>query len=152
MIALQEEPFDPSVLLAELSARASGAGALASFIGLVRNETDGAPVLGLELDLHPRLTERALAEVEADAARRFGPVEIVIVHRHGALAPGEAIVFVAAAAAHRRAAFDAVDYVMDRLKTDVPFWKRERRDDGAHWLEARDSDHEDRRRWESERR
>ncbi|MEA3016439.1 MAG: molybdopterin synthase catalytic subunit, partial [Sphingomonadales bacterium] len=72
------------------------------------------------------------------------------VHRHGALAPGEAIVFVAAAAAHRRAAFDAVDYVMDRLKTDVPFWKYERRSDGAHWLEARDSDHADRRRWEAE--
>ena len=152
MIALQAEPFDPSVLLADLCARAAGAGAIASFTGMVRNETDGAPVLGLELDHHPRLAERALAGIGADAVRRFGLVDIVIVHRHGALAPGEAIVFVAAAAAHRRAAFDAVDYVMDRLKTDVPFWKRERRSDGAHWLEARDSDRADRRRWDTEAR
>ena len=152
MIALRAEPFDPSALLADFSARAGGAGAIASFTGLVRNETDGATVLGLELDHHPRLAESALAEVGADAARRFGLVEIAIVHRHGALAPGEAIVFVAAAARHRRAAFDAVDYVMDRLKTDVPFWKREQRGDGAHWLEARDSDHADRRRWEAESR
>ena len=152
MIALQAGPFDPSALLADLSARAAGAGAIASFTGLVRSETDGAPVLGLELDHHPRLTERALAEVGTEAVRRFGLVDIVVVHRHGALAPGEAIVFVAAAAAHRRAAFEAVDYVMDRLKTDVPFWKRERREDGGHWLEARDSDREDRRRWETQAR
>jgi molybdopterin synthase catalytic subunit len=152
MIALQAEPFDPSVLLADLSARAGGAGAIASFTGLVRTETDGAAVLGLELDHHPRLTEQSLALVEADAALRFDLIEIVIVHRHGALAPGEAIVFVAAAAAHRRSAFEAVDYVMDRLKTDVPFWKREQRKDGAHWLEARAGDHSDRRRWETERR
>jgi molybdopterin synthase catalytic subunit len=152
MIALQAEPFDASALLADLSARSAGAGAIASFLGLVRSENDGGAVLGLELDHHPRLTEQALADLEADAARRFELLEIAIVHRHGALAPGEAIVFVAAAAHHRRAAFDAVDYVMDRLKTDVPFWKRERRDDGAHWLEARPSDHEDRRRWETEGR
>ena len=82
-----------------------------------------------------------------DAVARFELTDIVIVHRHGALAPGEAIVFVAAAAPHRRAAFDAVDYVMDRLKTEAPFWKREQRSDGAHWLEARDSDREARARW-----
>ena len=152
MIALQAEPFDPSALLADLSARAAGAGAVVSFTGLVRGENDGDKVLGLELDHHPRLTERALARLEADAARRFGLVEIVIVHRYGPLAPGEAIVFVAAAAALRRAAFEAVDYVMDRLKTDVPFWKREQRRDGAHWLEALDSDRSDRRRWETEGR
>lgn len=152
MIVLQAEPFDPSALLADFSARAAGAGAIASFIGLVRDENDGEAVLGLELDHHPRLTEQALAGVEADALRRFELVEIAIVHRHGPLAPGEAIVFVAAAARHRRAAFSAVDYVMDRLKTDVPFWKRERREDGAHWLEARDGDRADRRRWEAESR
>lgn len=152
MIALQAEPFDPSALLAAFTARADGAGAIASFTGLVREENDGAAVLGLELDHHPRLTRQALAGLEADAVLRFGLAGIVIVHRHGALAPGEAIVFVAAAAAHRRAAFDAVDYVMDRLKTEVPFWKREQRSDGAHWLEARDSDHSDRHRWETERR
>ena len=150
MIAVQAEPFDAAALLADFSARAAGAGAVASFTGLVRSENDGAVVFGLELDHHPRLTERALAGIEADAVARFALTDIAIVHRHGALVPGEAIVFVAAAAAHRRAAFDTVDYVMDRLKTEAPFWKREQRSDGAHWLEARDSDHEDRRRWEAE--
>ncbi|HYJ30723.1 MAG TPA: molybdenum cofactor biosynthesis protein MoaE [Allosphingosinicella sp.] len=152
MIAVQAEPFEAAVLLADFSARAAGAGAIASFIGLVRGENDGALVSGLELDHHPRLTERTIEAIAADAAARFDLIDVAIVHRHGALAPGEAIVFVAAAAPHRRAAFDAVDYVMDRLKTEAPFWKREQRSDGAHWLEARDSDHADRRRWEAEPR
>jgi molybdopterin synthase catalytic subunit len=152
MIAVQAEPFDAALLLADFSARAAGAGAVASFTGMVRRENDGAPVSGLTLDHHPSLTEKVIAGIGADAARRFALTDIVIVHRHGALAPGEAIVFVAAAAAHRRPAFDAVDYVMDRLKTEAPFWKCEQRKDGAHWLEARISDHDDRRRWEAEPR
>lgn len=152
MIAVQAEPFDAAALLADFSARAAGAGAVASFTGLVRGENDGAAVTALELEHHPGLTEKAIAGIAADAAARFGLIAVAIVHRHGALAAGEAIVFVAAAAPHRRAAFDAVDYVMDRLKTDAPFWKRELRSDGAHWLEARDSDHADRRRWGTEGR
>ncbi|HMG47960.1 MAG TPA: molybdenum cofactor biosynthesis protein MoaE [Allosphingosinicella sp.] len=147
MIAVQAEPFDAAALLADFAARAAGAGAIASFTGLVRSENDGAAVSGLELDHHPRLTEQAMAGIGADAVARFELTEIAIVHRHGTLAPGEAIVFVAAAAPHRRAAFDAVDYVMDRLKTEAPFWKREQRSDGAHWLEARDSDRKARARW-----
>ena len=147
MIAVQAEPFDAAALLAEFSGRAGGAGAIASFTGLVRSENDGASVSGLELDHHPRLTERALAGIGADAVRRFALTDIFIVHRHGALAPGEAIVFVAAAAPHRRAAFDAVDYVMDRLKTEAPFWKRELGPGGARWIEARAADVEDRARW-----
>lgn len=147
MIRVLADPFDAAALLADFSARAAGAGAVASFTGLVRSENDGAAVSGLELDHHPRLTERALGGIEADAIARFELTGVAIVHRHGALAPGEAIVFVAAAAAHRRAAFDAVDYVMDRLKTEAPFWKREQRSDGTHWLEARDSDRQARARW-----
>ena len=151
MIAVQADPFDAAALLADFSARAAGAGAIASFTGLVRGENDGAAVTGLELEHHPRLTEQAIAGIGADAVARFALTDVAIVHRYGALVPGEAIVFVAAAAPHRRAAFDAVDYVMDRLKTEAPFWKREQREDGAHWLEARDSDHADRRRWETRR-
>lgn len=151
MIAVQAEPFDAAALLADFSARAAGAGAIASFTGLVRSENDGAAVSSLELDHHPRLTEQALAGIEADAVARFELTDVAIVHRHGALAPGEAIVFVVAAAPHRRAAFNAVDYVMDRLKTEAPFWKREQRSDGVHWLEARASDYADRSRWENER-
>jgi molybdopterin synthase catalytic subunit len=147
MIAVQAEPFDAGALLADFSARAAGAGAIASFTGMVRDENDGAAVSGLTLDHHPRLTEKVIAGIGADAALRFALNEIMIVHRCGAMAPGEAIVFVAAAAPHRRAAFDAVDYVMDRLKTEAPFWKREQRSDGDHWLEARDSDQKARARW-----
>jgi molybdopterin synthase catalytic subunit len=150
MIAVQPEPFDAAALLADFSARAAGAGAVASFTGLVRGDNDGASVSALELDHHPRLTEKAIAGIAADAAARFALIDVAIVHRHGALDPGEPIVFVAAAAAHRRAAFDAVDYVMDRLKTEAPFWKRELRSDGAHWLEARDSDFAGLRRWGAE--
>ncbi|HYG30216.1 MAG TPA: molybdenum cofactor biosynthesis protein MoaE [Allosphingosinicella sp.] len=149
MIAIQGPPLDAAALLADFGAQAAGAGAIASFTGLVRRENDGATVSDLELDHHPRLTEKAVAAIGADARARFGLIDVAIVHRHGRLLPGEAIVFVAAAAPHRRAAFDAVDYVMDRLKTEAPFWKRERRSDGAFWLEARDSDHAARRRWEA---
>ncbi|HEX8655662.1 MAG TPA: molybdenum cofactor biosynthesis protein MoaE [Allosphingosinicella sp.] len=152
MIALRAEPFDAAALLADFTARAAGAGAIASFTGLVRGEHEGAEISALELDHHPRLAEKALVGIAADAVARFRLIDVAIVHRHGALAPGEAIVFVAAAAPHRRAAFEAVDYAMDRLKTDAPFWKRELRSDGAYWLEARDSDHADRRRWEAEAR
>ena len=133
MITVQADPFDAAALLADFSARAAGAGAIATFTGLVRGENDGEAVSGLELDHHPRLTERAIAGIGADAVARFALQDVAIVHRF--------------AAPHRAAAFDAVDYVLDRLKTDAPFWKREQRDDGAHWLEARDSDHEARRRW-----
>ena len=152
MISVQADPFDAAALLADFSARAAGAGAVVSFLGLVRGENDGGAVSGLELDHHPRLTHRTIARIGADAVARFELIDVAIVHRHGALKPGEAIVFVAAAAAHRRAAFDAVDYLMDRLKTEAPFWKRELRGGGAHWLEARDSDPAARRRWGGEGR
>jgi molybdopterin synthase catalytic subunit len=147
MIAVQAAPFDAAVLLADFAARAVCAGAIASFTGLVRSENDGAAVSGLELDHHPRLTERAIAAIGAAAVARFGLIDVAIVHRFGALTPGEPIVFVAAAAAHRRAAFDAVDYLMDRLKTEAPFWKREQGPGGDRWIEARPADLEDRARW-----
>ena len=147
MIRVQAEPFDPGAELAAFVATVADAGAVASFVGLVRSESAGESVSGLELEYYPALTGRAVAAIGEDARARFELAGLVIVHRHGAMAPGEPIVFVAAAAAHRRAAFDAVDYVMDRLKTEAPFWKREQRGDGAHWLEARDTDREARARW-----
>ncbi|MGQ0559404.1 MAG: molybdenum cofactor biosynthesis protein MoaE [Sphingosinicella sp.] len=147
MIRVQAERFDPETELAAFIAKVPGAGAIASFTGLVRATSDGEQVTGLELDHYPALTERAIAAIGEDARARFGLAGLAIVHRHGAMAPGEAIVFVAAAAAHRRAAFDALDYVMDRLKTEAPFWKRELGTKGARWIEARDVDVKDRARW-----
>lgn len=147
MISVQSDPIDAAALLAELSASPK-AGAVASFVGMVRNESDGEAVVSLDLDHHPVLTAKVVSQIAEDARARFELIDLVIVHRHGTLHPGEPIVFVGAAAAHRRTAFEAVDCVMDRLKTEAPFWKRERTGEGARWIEARASDHADRRRWE----
>lgn len=138
--------FLPAEELAAFSAE--GAGAIASFAGLCRSTTkDGAPVERLFLDHHPRLTEQSLRSIAA-SAERFGASAVRVVHRCGEIAPGEAIVFVAAAAAHRRAAFEAVDYLMDRLKTDALFWKREDGVDVSSWIEPTGSDRADRARWD----
>jgi molybdopterin synthase catalytic subunit len=148
MIRLQAERFDAGGELAAFAARVAGAGAIASFLGLVRGEGGGDTVSVLELEYYPRLTERIVAAIGEDARDRFDLVGFAIVHRTGALAPGEPIVFVAAAAAHRRDAFHAVDYMMDRLKTEAPFWKREHGPSGSRWIEAREADLRDRARWE----
>jgi len=147
MIRIQSESFDPGAELAAFAERSGGAGAIASFTGLVRPDSKGASVSTLELEHYPALTEKTVTAIGESARARFGLVDLVILHRHGKLEPGEPIVFVAAAAAHRRAAFDAVDHVMDRLKTEAPFWKRELGPEGARWIEARDEDLKDRARW-----
>lgn len=143
--SLAHAPFQPEQELASFSAE--GAGAVVSFTGLARGETgDGATVNGLYLDHHPRLTEKSLRDIAASAAR-FGVDAVRIVHRCGAIGPSEAIVFVAASARHRRAAFEAVDCLMDALKTDAVFWKREDGVDGARWIEPTEADRADRARW-----
>ncbi|CAA9524234.1 MAG: Molybdopterin synthase catalytic subunit MoaE [uncultured Sphingomonadaceae bacterium] len=147
MIRVQEEPFDASAELARLAERAPSAGAVAAFIGLVRPASGEDAVTRLELQHHPRFTLQTVEAIGEDGRRRFGLQAMTIIHRYGILDPGEAIVFVAAAAEHRRAAFDAVDYLMDRLKTEAAFWKREHGSAGARWIEARADDHADRRRW-----
>ena len=111
---------------------------------------DGA-VGELWLDHHPTLTEQVMAEIAGEATARFDVSAVHITHRVGGVAAGEPIVFIAAAAQHRRAAFEAVDYMMDRLKTDAPLWKREQRSDAKVWIESRESDHRDRARWETKR-
>ena len=145
MSFLSLDPIDPAALYDAFARSVDGAGAIVSFTGVVRGE--GA-AQELWLDHHPRLTEQAIGEVELEATRRFKLDGLRIVHRIGSVAAGEPIVFVAAAAQHRRAAFDVVDYVMDRLKTDVPLWKRETGAGGNRWIEARPEDHADRARWE----
>jgi molybdopterin synthase catalytic subunit len=147
MIRIESGRFDPGAELAAFAGSVPGAGAIASFTGLVRPESDGASVTLLHLDHYPALTARVVAAIGEDARARFGLGGLVIIHRHGAMAPGEPIVFVAAAAGHRRGAFEAVHYMMDRLKTEGPFWKREEGPGGARWVEARPEDVEDRARW-----
>lgn len=145
MIRVQAEPFDAA---AELTALSVGdAGAVASFIGLVR----GGETRELVLEHYPGFTEAKIARIEAEAFARFDLIDARIVHRYGALKPGEAIVFVGAAAKHRHAALRAVDYMMDHLKTEAPFWKREMRADGGHWIEPRAEDHAARAGWETKK-
>jgi molybdopterin synthase catalytic subunit len=145
MIRLTDQPFDPGALLGGFCAGRSETGAVASFTGLARAEQGAATAL--ELEAYPGFTEAQIV-VMADAAReRFGLHDLLIVHRIGKIAPGEAVVFVATAAAHRRAAFEACDHLMDYLKSRAPFWKKEHGPHGARWIEPTPRDLSDADRW-----
>lgn len=148
MIRVQAEPFDPAAELARFAAACPTCGAIVSFTGIVRQFGDGDQINRLELQHYSGFTEPTVVGLAEAARARFAISDVAIVHRFGDFAPGEPIVFVAAAAEHRRAAFDAVDYLMDRLKTEAPFWKREVGERDARWIEARPTDHADRSRWE----
>ncbi|HSI18722.1 MAG TPA: molybdenum cofactor biosynthesis protein MoaE [Sphingomonas sp.] len=131
---------------AELGAiHVDGAGGVASFTGIVRGD-DGVETL--ELEHYPGVTEAALTKLADEAVTRWGLIGARIVHRVGGMVPGDTVVFVGAAARHRAAALEACAYLIDRLKTDAPFWKREARADGARWVEQRDSDREAAARWD----
>lgn len=146
---LEEQAFDPPTELAELLASAGEDGAVVSFVGVARPRTSaGESVEQMMLEHHPRLTIRSLRQIAEDGARRFTVSHVRVVHRCGAIGPGEAIVFAAAASPHRRAAFQAADYLMDRLKTEAVFWKREDRSTGSSWIEPTEADYADRARWE----
>lgn len=145
---LANERFDPSAEYAAFQATLVDEGAIVTFVGVARPQTAaGGAVSGLFLDHHPRLTEASLNEIAEDAGRRFGVSAISVVHRCGSVSPGEAIVFVATAALHRRAAFEAAEYAMDRLKTEAVLWKREDAVDGSRWIEPTITDQVDRARW-----
>ena len=148
-VRLADQPFAADRELADFTAGLAGEGAVVSFLGIARDRAaDGEEVERLVLDFHPRLTLGSLEAIAAAARERFGISSLRIVHRHGVVAPGETIVFVAAAAVHRRAAFEAADYMMDRLKTEAVFWKREERPGSSHWIEPREEDYSARERWD----
>ncbi|WP_374516299.1 molybdenum cofactor biosynthesis protein MoaE [Brevundimonas sp.] len=144
---LTSGPPAAEVELREFIDGRTGDGAVVAFVGLARDSSAAGPVSGLYLDHYPGLTERSLETIAADAAERFPVSGVRVVHRCGEVSPGEAIVFVAVAAPHRRAAFEAADYLMDRLKTEAAFWKREDGPDGSRWIEPTDKDRADRARW-----
>lgn len=144
MIRLQTEDFDPGAELARLEA---GAGGVCSFIGLVRDFSDGREVSAMTLEHYPEMAERQLRRLEEEARTRWPIRDALIVHRHGRLEPGERIVLVAVSSAHRAAAFDACRFLIDRLKTDAPFWKSEQTPTGSRWVDARPEDDEAAERW-----
>lgn len=147
-VRVQQEDFD---LAREMKAMTDGnhnVGGLCSFVGLVRDMNDGDDVSAMTLEHYPGMTEKMLERIEAEACARWPLEDSLIIHRYGRMEPGEQIVLVAAASAHRQAAFEACNFLIDWLKTKAPFWKVEENDHGeASWVDARETDDEAAARW-----
>ncbi len=146
MIVLSPEPIDPPALTADFQRAVNGAGAIATFTGLVRRE-GSLDVEALYLDHAPGLTNGAIARAVEDARSRWPLLGVMIVHRVGRVEVGASVVFVATASEHRRAALQSCDFLMDYLKTDAPFWKKQISRSGDEWIEPRAEDYTDRNRW-----
>lgn len=144
-VRVQREDFDLGAELAGLRAGRRDVGALVSFTGLVRDSADGLE--GFELEHYPGMTERALAAIEAEALARWPLQAALVIHRFGRLAPGDQIMMVATASAHRGAAFEAAEFLMDYLKSRAPFWKKEVTRAGSAWVEAKAEDEAALDRW-----
>ena len=149
MVRVQREAFDAGVEIAKLRGGDRRVGAVAVFIGTVRDVNDDASVHALTLEHYPGMTEKALDAIVEEAKARFDVYDVCVVHRVGELAPTDPIVFVGVTSAHRGVAFDACRFVMDYLKTRAPFWKKESTPDGERWVEARASDDVAAARWET---
>lgn len=146
-VSVQEADFDVGAEIAALTAGSTDAGAVASFVGVVR----GGEIRAMTLEHYPAMTGKALDDIVAEARRRWDLLGVRVIHRIGRLLPGDRIVLVVVSSSHRQAAFAACEFIMDYLKTQAPFWKREETAAGSHWVDARDSDDEALRRWSDER-
>jgi molybdopterin synthase catalytic subunit len=147
VVRVQEDDFDVGAEIAALTAGDARAGAVASFVGLVRDVNDGSGVSEMELEHYPGMTEKALAEIVAEARGRWDIYATTVIHRVGKLQPTDRIVLVAVSSAHRGEAFASCEFIMDYLKTRAPFWKREVTPEGARWVDARESDDLSAGRW-----
>ena len=147
-VRIQEADFDLGAELAVLRAGDTRIGALASFVGLVRDINDGSHVSEMTLEHYPGMTEKALEEIVTEAKSRWDIYGALVIHRVGPLQPCDQIVLVAVTSAHRGEAFAACEFIMDYLKTRAPFWKREATPEGARWVDARDSDDSAATRWQ----
>ena len=147
-VRIQREDFDLGEELRLIRAGRRDLGALVSFTGLVRDRHDGETVTAMTLEHYPGMTEAELERIEAEARARWPLDDCLIIHRYGRMLPGEPIVLVLTASAHRAAAFEACAFLMDWLKTKAPFWKLEETPEGERWVEARASDDAAAARWE----
>jgi molybdopterin synthase catalytic subunit len=147
MIKVQQEDFDIGAELAQLTDGNTKVGGLASFVGLVRDLADQGAVSAMTLEHYPGMTEKRLAEIEAEARARWPLESVLIIHRYGKLEPGERIVLVATTSAHRQAALESCAFLIDWLKTKAPFWKLEEGSKGAAWVEAKASDDRAAEKW-----
>jgi molybdopterin synthase catalytic subunit len=152
VIRVEADLFDTGAEIARFCGGRTDAGALAVFVGSVRDLAGDAGILKLELEHYEGYTQAEIARIDSEARSRFELLDTLVVHRYGSMSPGEPIVLVACLSLHRRAAIDAVDYLMDRLKTEAPFWKREIRTNSIEWIEPRADDRVARSRWEKENR
>jgi len=148
VVRVQECDFDVGAELAALRRKQPQIGALASFVGLVREVNEGSGVAEMTLEHYPGMTEKALAAIVSEAGRRWELIDALVIHRVGRLLPSDQIVLVAVASAHRGAAFAACEFIIDYLKTRAPFWKRELTPAGARWVDARTADDEAAERWQ----
>jgi len=148
-VCVQAEDFDTGAEVSRLASGGDSVGAVVSFVGVVRGESGGEKLLALQLEHYPGMTERELSRIADEATARWQLSAVTIIHRVGVLRPNDQIVLVVTASTHRQAAFDACAFVMDYLKTQAPFWKKETRASGEYWIEARSSDDEAAARWDS---
>ena len=151
MIKVQRENFDVGAELATLYADRQNVGAVASFIGLVRDVAGPGELSAMTLEHYPGMTEKQLQQLEEDALQRWPLDRVLIIHRHGRLLPGDQIVLCATTSAHREAAFAACTFLMDWLKTKAPFWKLEEVGGKTEWVEAKDADDEAAAKWNENR-
>ena len=148
-ISVQSDEFDTAAVIDALRGDDPAVGAIASFIGLVRDVNEGASVSTMTLEHYPGMTEKALATIVAEADERWDLIAVSVIHRVGELRPTDPIVLVAVASAHRGDAFQACEFIMDFLKTRAPLWKKEQAPDGSRWVDARGSDGRAARRWKA---
>ena len=147
-IRVQTVDFDLNIEVAAIRAGNPRIGAIASFIGLVRDVNDGSGVSTLSLEHYPGMTEKALEKIVADARARWDVIDCTVIHRVGELKPTDQIVLVIVASSHRGEAFEACEFIMDYLKTEAPFWKKEVTPEGARWVDSRESDSSAALRWQ----
>ncbi len=146
-VRIQAEDFDVSAEIARLREGNAKVGAVASFVGIVRDLNDGEAVASLMLEHYPGMTEKAIEKIIAEAHRRWDIYDALVIHRVGKLKPLDQIVLVIVSSAHRGESFKACEFLMDYLKTRAPFWKKEQTPDGARWVDARASDDAAAERW-----
>jgi len=147
MIRVQQQDFDVGAEIAVLRKGRTDIGAIAAFVGLVRDHAGGREVTSMTLEHFPGMTEKELARIEAEARERWPLLDCLIVHRAGRLSAGDNIVLVITLSEHRHAAFEAAQFLMDYLKTTAPFWKSEENGEERHWVAPRDADDAAAQRW-----
>lgn len=149
-VRVQVEDFDAGAEIGRMRLARPDIGAVAAFIGQVRDLNDGSQVASMTLEHYPGMTEKSLEAIVARAQQRWNIFDAVVIHRVGELQPTDQIVLVVVSGAHRGEAFAACEFIMDYLKTEAPFWKKERTPEGERWVDARTSDEQARKRWGSQ--